>query len=43
MAASIMNVLETGIVPIIENKQSRRLVGVVTDRDLCLGMLARSK
>lgn len=43
MAASIMKVLETGIVPIIENKQSRRLVGVVTDRDLCLGVLAEGR
>ncbi len=42
-AASIMKVLETGIVPIIEDKQSRRLVGVVTDRDLCLGVLAEGR
>jgi CBS domain-containing protein len=40
MAASIMKEMETGIVPIIENQQSRHLVGVVTDRDLCLWVIA---
>jgi CBS domain-containing protein len=40
MAASIMKEMETGIVPIIEDEQSRRLVGVVTDRDLCLWVIA---
>src|SRR5437868_14696682 len=40
MAASIMKEVETGIVPIIEHQQSRRLVGVVTDRDLWLWVIA---
>ena len=40
MAASIMKEKDTGIVPIIENEQSRRLAGVVTDRDLCLWVIA---
>lgn len=40
MTASIMTEMETGIVPIIENEQSRRLVGVVTDRDLRLWGIA---
>jgi len=39
MAATIMRDLDTGIVPIIENGVSRKLVGVVTDRDLCIGLL----
>jgi len=31
---------DTGIVPIVERKGSHTLVGVVTDRDLCIGVLA---
>jgi CBS domain-containing protein len=38
-AATIMRDLDTGIVPIIENGASRKLVGVVTDRDLCIGLI----
>jgi len=30
----------TGIVPVIEGDENRKLVGVVTDRDLCLGVVA---
>jgi len=33
-AALIMRDEDTGIVPVVENKGSRKLVGVVTDRDL---------
>jgi|SRR5215471_6752316 len=39
-AAIIMRDEDTGIVPIVEQKGSGKLVGVVTDRDLCLGVLA---
>jgi CBS domain-containing protein len=39
-AAIIMRDEDTGIVPIVEHKGGGRLVGVVTDRDLCLGVLA---
>ena len=39
MAATIMRDLDTGIVPIIENGANRKLLGVVTDRDLCIGLL----
>lgn len=42
-AARIMKDMDTGIVPIIENEQSRRLVGVVTDRDLCLKVIAEGQ
>jgi CBS domain-containing protein len=39
-AAIIMRDEDTGIVPIVEQKGSGKLAGVVTDRDLCLGVLA---
>jgi CBS domain-containing protein len=39
-AAVIMRDEDTGIVPVVENKRSRKLVGVVTDRDLCIGVIA---
>jgi CBS domain-containing protein len=31
---------DTGIVPIVQSKGSRELAGVVTDRDLCIGVIA---
>jgi CBS domain-containing protein len=42
-AARIMKDMDTSIVPIIENEQNRRLVGVVTDRDLCLKVIAEGQ
>jgi len=42
-AAIIMRDEDTGIVPVVQSKSSRTLAGVVTDRDLCLGVLAESK
>ena len=39
-AAIIMRDEDTGIVPIVERKGSGKLVGVVTDRDLCIGVIA---
>ena len=39
-AAIIMRDEDTGIVPIVESKANRKLVGVVTDRDLCLAVIA---
>jgi len=39
-AAVIMRDEDTGIVPVVETKGSRKLVGVVTDRDLCIGVIA---
>jgi CBS domain-containing protein len=39
-AAIIMRDEDTGIVPIVERKGSRKLVGVVTDRDLCINVIA---
>jgi CBS domain-containing protein len=39
-AASIMRDEHAGIVPVIEDAQSRRIAGVVTDRDLCMNVVA---
>jgi len=42
-AASIMRDEDTGIVPVIENEQSQKIVGVVTDRDLCMNVVAEGR
>ena len=42
-AAIIMRDEDTGIVPVIDNEQSQRIVGVVTDRDLCMNVVAESR
>ena len=42
-AAIIMHQKNTGIVPDTEDIFSRKLVGVVTDRDLCLAVLVRGR
>src|SRR4030095_922509 len=39
-AAIIMRDEDTGIVPVVEQKGGGKLVGVGTERDLCLGVLA---
>jgi CBS domain-containing protein len=39
-AARLMRNLDVGAIPIIDNEQDRRPVGIVTDRDLCLGVVA---
>lgn len=44
VAAGIMKRFDTGIVPVTEKAgQPSRLVGVLTDRDLCLGVLANNR
>lgn len=44
VAAEIMRRVDTGIVPVVKRQNSHaKLVGVVTDRDLCLGILANGK
>ena len=40
-AARMMDDWDCGIIPVVEDKQSMRLVGVVTDRDLAVRGLAR--
>jgi len=40
VAAIIMRDEDTGIVPVVDDEKSRRLIGVVTDRDLCVTVIA---
>lgn len=42
-AASIMRLLDVGCVPIIDDEQSNKLIGIVTDRDLCMNVVADGK
>jgi len=42
-AASIMRDERAGIVPVIDNEQGRKVVGVVTDRDLCMNVVAEGR
>jgi CBS domain-containing protein len=42
-AALVMQQKNTGIVPVTEDAFSRKLVGVVTDRDLCMAVLAHGR
>jgi CBS domain-containing protein len=39
-AARIMRELNVGILPVVKSSTDHSLVGVVTDRDLCLGVIA---
>ena len=39
-AARMMRELNVDIMPVVRSLTDRRLVGVVTDRDLCLGVVA---
>src|SRR3990170_3723866 len=41
--AQMMKSKDIGAVPIIENEQTRRLVGIVTDRDLALKVVAEGR
>ncbi len=44
VAAEIMQRLDTGIVPVTKDlTQPSKLLGVVTDRDLCLGVVAAGR
>ena len=42
-AARIMRDEDAGVVPVIENEQSRAVVGIVTDRDLCMNIIAEGR
>jgi CBS domain-containing protein len=42
-AARIMKTEDVGVVPVVENNESRRLVGVVTDRDLAVRLVAEGR
>ena len=39
-AAAIMRDEHAGIVPVVDDAQNRKIVGVVTDRDLCMNVVA---
>jgi len=41
--AQIMKREDVGPIPIVENQQSRKLVGMVTDRDLAMKMVAEGR
>ena len=40
-AAGLMKSEDIGSIPVIENAQTKKLVGIVTDRDLALKIVAR--
>jgi CBS domain-containing protein len=42
-AARIMKVEDVGSVPVCSDSDSRRLVGIVTDRDLCIEIVAEGR
>ena len=42
-AARIMRDEDAGVVPVLESEQSGRVVGVVTDRDLCMNVIAEDR
>ena len=42
-AATIMREEHAGVVPVIESEQCRRVIGVVTDRDLCMNVVAEGR
>lgn len=42
-AARIMKDEDVGVVPVVENNESRKLVGVITDRDLAVRLVAEGR
>ena len=42
-AGRIMKEADVGIVPVVDSESGRKVVGVVTDRDLCLAVVATGK
>ena len=42
-AAQMMKTVDTGVIPVIENSDQPTVVGIVTDRDLCLNVVAEAK
>ena len=42
-AAQVMKKEDVGIVPVVEGQSGRRLVGVVTDRDIAIRCIADGK
>ena len=42
-AAAIMRNENAGSVPVVEDAEGRKVVGIVTDRDLCMGIVAEAR
>jgi CBS domain-containing protein len=42
-AGRMMKFMDTGVVPVVDSDGSRKLVGIVTDRDLCLAVVAEGQ
>ena len=42
-AARIMKETNVGMLPVVKFESGRKVIGVVTDRDLCLAMIAAGK
>jgi CBS domain-containing protein len=42
-AAQLMKREDTGIIPVVEEKGTRRLIGVVTDRDIAIRVVAEGR
>src|SRR5262245_58417317 len=39
--ARLMESADVGMIPVVESRDTRQLIGVVTDRDLCLSVIGR--
>jgi CBS domain-containing protein len=42
-AAQLMQREDTGVIPVVEEQSSKRLVGIVTDRDIAIRIVAEGK
>ena len=42
-AARLMKEMDAGVVPIVESSSSKKLVGIVTDRDLAIRLVAEGR
>ena len=42
-AAKLMKTENVGIVPVVESKESKKLVGVITDRDIAIRVVAEGR
>ena len=42
-AASLMESEDTGVLPVVESDQSRRLIGIITDRDIALRIVGEGR
>ena len=42
-AAQLMKEMDTGVIPVVESSTSKKLVGVVTDRDIAVRLVAAGK